>query len=128
MGALLLVTGCSNGQSSSAAKTEGTSAAAVEDSPAQDCTRDVLAALALKWREDTSTPLDEDGRKLLQAFLDANAVKNTPQYHIFMDHLTAGMSPLALAVMHGRDHEEAITEQLGAESEGVAADCAAAAG
>uniref|UniRef100_UPI003F495A21 hypothetical protein n=1 Tax=Streptomyces sp. CA-136453 TaxID=3240050 RepID=UPI003F495A21 len=127
MGAMLLVAGCSNGQSSDAAKTEDPSTAAVEDSPAQDCTRDVLAALALKWREDKA-PLDQNGKKLLQAFMEANAVKSTPQYQIYIKHFTAGITPIALAVAQGRDHEEAITEQLGAESEGVAADCAAAAG
>jgi hypothetical protein len=127
MGAMLLVAGCSNGQSSSAAKTEDPSAAAVEDSLAQGCTRDVLSALALKWREDKA-PLDQDDKKLLQAFTDANVVENTPQYQIFIDHYAAGTGPIALAVAQGTDQEEAITEQLGTESEGVAADCAAAAG
>ncbi|MFJ9530532.1 hypothetical protein [Streptomyces cyaneofuscatus] len=116
---MLLVAGCSNGQSSSVAKTE--------DSPAQGCTRDVLAALALKWREDKA-PLDQDDKKLLQAFMDANMVKNTSQYQIFIDHYAAGTGPIALAVVQGTDQEEAITEQLGAESEGVAEDCAASAG
>ncbi|MCK8680935.1 hypothetical protein [Streptomyces lichenis] len=127
MGTVLLVAGCSNGQSSSAANTGGPSAAAVENSPAQACTRDVLAALALKWREGKA-PLDQDGKKLLQAFMDANMVEITPQYRIFIDHYAAGTGPIALAVAQGTDHEEAITEQLGTASEGVAADCAAAAG
>ncbi|MER6890441.1 hypothetical protein [Streptomyces halstedii] len=124
---MLLVAGCSNGQSSSAAKTEDPSAAAVEDSLAQGCTRDVLAALALQWREGKA-PLDEDDMKLQRAFMDANMVKNTPQYQVFINQYAAGSSPIALAVVQGTDHEEAITEQLGAESEDVAADCAAAAG
>ncbi|MFD3908847.1 hypothetical protein ACFXOL_20955 [Streptomyces californicus] len=124
---MLLVAGCSNGQSSSVAKTEDPSAAAVENSPAQGCTRDVLAALALKWREDKA-PLDQDDKMLLQAFMDANMVKNTSRYQIFIDHYAAGTGPIALAVVQGMDQEEAITEQLGAESEGVAEDCAAAAG
>ncbi|MFE0779080.1 hypothetical protein [Streptomyces sp. NPDC058861] len=124
MGTLLLVTGCANAQSSGAVKTEGPSAAAAEVSPAQTCTRDVLAALALKWRED-KVLLDQDDKKLLQAFMDANMVKNTPQYRIFIGHYAAGAGPIALAIAQGTDHEDAIMKQLGTESEGVAADCAA---
>ncbi|RSM87099.1 hypothetical protein DMH25_42660 [Streptomyces sp. WAC 01325] len=124
---MLLAVGCSNAQSSSATKTGDPSAAAVEDSPAQACTRDVLAALALKWREDKA-PLDQDDKKLLEAFMDANVVENTPQYKIFIDHYAAGTGPITLAIGQGGDHEAAITKQLGTQSEGVAADCTAAAG
>lgn len=126
MGTMLILAGCSSGQSSSATKTGGPSAAAV-GSPARACTRDVLAALALKWRED-KTPLDQDDKKLLQAFMDANMVENTLQYQIFISRYAAGTGPIALAVAQGTDHEEAITEQLGSGSSDVAADCAAAAG
>ncbi|MFD9374637.1 hypothetical protein ACFWBH_03690 [Streptomyces sp. NPDC059999] len=124
---MLLVAGCSNGQFSSATKTGEPVAAAVENSRSQACTRNVLAALALKWRED-KRPLDQDDKKLLQAFMDANVVENTPQYRIFIDHYAAGTGPIAAAVAQSSGHEVAITEQLGIQSEGVAADCAAAAG
>ena len=126
IGAVLLVAGCSGGQSS-VSKTGDPSTVAVEDSPAKDCTRDVMAALALKWREDKA-PLDQDDKRLLQTFMEVNSVRSTPQYKIFIDHYTAGTGPIALAVAQGRDHEEAMTKQLGIASVGVSADCAAAAG
>ncbi|MFD3678245.1 hypothetical protein [Streptomyces sp. NPDC058613] len=124
---MVLVAGCSSGQSSSSAQAGDPSAAAVQGSPAQACTREVLAALALKWREDKAS-LDQDDKKLLRTFMEVNSMRSTPQYKIFVDHYTAGSGPITLAIAQGTHHEEAITEQLGSTSEGVAADCAAAAG
>ncbi|MGW7172067.1 hypothetical protein [Streptomyces xanthophaeus] len=124
---MLLVAGCSGGESTSATKTGDPSAAAVGDSPAGACAREVLAALALKWREDQA-PLGQDDKRLLQTFMEVNSLRSTPQYKIFVEQYTAGKGPIALAIAQGADHREAITERLGTASEGVAADCAAAAG
>ncbi|MER6520250.1 hypothetical protein ABT246_25765 [Streptomyces sp. NPDC001553] len=87
----------------------------------------MLAVLALKWREDKAS-LDQGDRERLQTFMQVNSVRSTPQYKIFIDHYTAGSGPIALAIAQGTAYQEAITEQLGAESQGVASDCSAAAG
>ncbi|MFD8072194.1 hypothetical protein ACFV3E_06025 [Streptomyces sp. NPDC059718] len=129
---MLLAVGCSGSSDDNADQasgSEGQSAAAAEDSPARSCSKEVMAALGFKWREDVGLLRDDDGKAALQAFMDANMVDYTPQYKIFIDHWTAGSSPIALAVgTRTKSGEEAIIEQLAAEAPGVEADCATAAG
>lgn len=123
LAAVLLIAGCSSGHDKSDDVGSGSASAKADNSPAQRCTREIMGVLAVKWREDQG-PLDDKTRAMLQTFMEQNAVHQTPLYAIFMKHYTDGAGPIALAVTQGRDGEQAITEQLAAESSGVKTDCA----
>ncbi|PKW12485.1 hypothetical protein SAMN05428944_0241 [Streptomyces sp. 1222.5] len=121
LAAVLLVAGCSSGHGKSDGA--GAGAAQAANSPTLSCTREIMGVLAAKWREDQK-PVDDKTRSMLQTFMDKNAVHQTPLYAIFVKHYTDGSGPIGLAVAQGKDGEDAIVEQLAAESSGVQQDCA----
>ncbi|MEV8563656.1 hypothetical protein AB0478_46370 [Streptomyces sp. NPDC051917] len=126
--AMLLAVGCSGSPSSSEGKASERPAAAVDNSSTRACTKDIMTALALKWRQDViiERRLDQKDEATLGTFLETNAEMNRPRYHIFFEYYTAGMTSLAQEVsIEGRDPEQAIMEQLGVASPQVEADCAA---